>query len=68
MSVPNPYATHDHTLTRPQTYSHNFKYSYGTIQVPLDDLTSYIDVDITNMDVLNQVVTPFQMLHYIIKF
>lgn len=68
MSVPNTYATHDHTLTRPQTYSHNFKYSYGTIQVPLDDLTSYIDVDITNMDVLNQVVTPFQMLHYIIKF
>ena len=68
MSVPNTYATHDHTLTRPSSYAHNFNYSYGTTQVNLDDMQSYIDVDISNLDVLNQVVTPFIMVHYIIKF
>ncbi len=68
MSVPNQYSTHDHTLTRPASYSHNFKYQYGTVEVPLDDMQSYIDLDISNLDVLNQVVTPFMMVHYIIKF
>ena len=59
---------HEHSLARPEQYSHNFTYSYGTTQVNLDDMQSYIDVDISNLDVLNQVVTPFIMVHYIIKF
>ena len=67
-NTPSPQSTHDHTLTRPASYAHNFNYSYGTTQVNLDDMQSYIDVDISNLDVLNQVVTPFIMVHYIIKF
>ena len=60
--------THDHTLTKPTSYPHNFKYKYGTTNVPLDDMQSTIDVDVESLDVLNQVVTPFIMVHYIIKF
>ena len=60
--------THDHTLTKPTSYPHNFKYKYGTVNVPLDDMQSTIDVDVETLDVLNQVVTPFIMVHYIIKF
>ena len=67
-NTPSPQSMHDHSLTRPQSYSHNFSYSYATTQVNLDDMQSYIDVDISNLDVLNQVVTPFIMVHYIIKF
>ena len=60
--------THDHTLTKPTSYPHNFKYKYGTTNVNLDDMQSTIDVDVETLDVLNQVVTPFIMVHYIIKF
>ena len=67
-NTPSPQAMHEHSLARPAQYSHNFTYSYGTTQVNLDDMQSYIDVDISNLDVLNQVVTPFIMVHYIIKF
>ena len=67
-NTPSPQATHDHTLTKPQSYAHNFTYKYSTTQVNLDDMESYIDVDISSLDVLNQVVTPFIMVHYIIKF
>ena len=59
---------HDHALTRPESYASNFSYKYDTKNVNLDGLQSYIDVDVTSLDVLNQVVTPFIMVHYIIKF
>lgn len=59
---------HDHILDRPTEYPHNFKYSYDSTNVDLSDMRSYIDVSTTNLDVLNQVVTPFIMVHYIIKF
>lgn len=61
-------AGHDHTITRPFVYNHNFSYAYPSIDVPLDDMQSYVDVDVENLEVLNQVVTPFILVHYIIKF
>ncbi len=67
-NTPSPQSMHSHVLTRPTEYSHNFTYGYGTTQVNLADMQSYIDVDVSNLDVLNQVVTPFIMVHYIIKF
>lgn len=59
---------HDHRISKPFTYNNNFSYSFPATNIPLDDMESYIDVDTTNLDVLNQVVTPFIMVHYIIKF
>ena len=61
-------ASHDHRISKPFTYSQNFSYSFPAANIPLDDMESYIDVDTTNLEVLNQVVTPFIMVHYIIKF
>lgn len=68
LSVPTGETGHDHTVTRPYTYAHNFTYSYPNINVPLDDMESYVDIDIQDLEVLNQVVTPFILVHYIIKF
>ena len=59
---------HKHSLAKPTSYPHTFKYQYDSADVPLDDMQSYIDVDVEGLDVLNQVVTPFIMVHYIIKF
>jgi hypothetical protein len=59
---------HDHTITRPYVYTSNFTYSYPNVDVPLDEMTSTVDVDIENLNVLNQVVTPFILVHYVIKF
>lgn len=61
-------ASHDHSIVRPTSYSSNFSYSYPNINVPLDDMESYVDVNVEDLEVLNQVVTPFIMVHYIIKF
>ena len=60
--------SHDHRITKPFSYGSNFSYSFPAANIPLDDMESYIDVDTTSLDVLNQVVTPFIMVHYIIKF
>ena len=60
--------SHDHRISKPFSYGSNFSYSFPAANIPLDDMESYIDVDTTNLEVLNQVVTPFIMVHYIIKF
>lgn len=59
---------HEHTITSPTTYTDDFAYSFPNTNVDLGEMYSYIDVDVSNMKVLNQVVTPFIMVHYIIKF
>lgn len=68
LNVPTGEPGHDHTITRPYTYTSDFTYTYDNIDVPLDDMESYVDVDVENLNVLNQVVTPFILVHYIIKF
>jgi len=67
-NTPRTNQGHQHGLARPDSYADNFKYSYSSTQLNLDAMTSYIDVDVSSMDVLNQVVTPFIMVHYVIKF
>jgi hypothetical protein len=60
--------THDHTIVRPYNYNSTFSYSFPTTNLDISDMTSYVDVDIEDLDLLNQVVTPFILVHYIIKF
>jgi hypothetical protein len=67
-NTPRTQEGHEHGISKPDSYADNFTYKYSTTQVNLDEMQSYIDVDISNLDVLNQVVTPFVMVHYIIKF
>ena len=68
MNVPSGDAWHDHTILRPYNYNSTFQYDFPSFEIPLDDMYSYIDVDTEDLEVLNQCVTPFIMVHYIIKF
>ena len=68
INIPTGEANHAHRLQRPTAYNQNFVYNYSPFNIPTDNMQSYIDVDVERVDVLNQVVTPFIMVHYIIKF
>lgn len=72
MSVPTGEASHDHTITRPYTYQPEsqpkFQYTHGNVNVDISDMESYVDVDVEDLEVLNRAVTPFILVHYIIKF
>lgn len=68
INIPTGTSNHLHRLQRPTAYNQNFVYNYSPFNIPTDNMQSYIDVDIERVDVLNQVVTPFIMVHYIIKF
>jgi len=62
-------STHSHGIIRPTTYNPNpFTYSYSQFNAPLDNVVSYVDIDIQNQDKLDQVVTPFILIEYLIKF
>lgn len=68
INVPIGDQNHSHRLQRPTAYNQNFVYNYQPFNVSTDNMQSYVDVDVERVEVLNQVVTPFIMVHYIIKF
>lgn len=59
---------HDHRITRPTTYTHNFTYSYDEQDIDMTGVTARVDVDISNEEKIDQLVTPFILVEYIIKF
>ena len=59
---------HDHRITRPTSYNHNFTYSYDEQDIDMTGVTARVDVDISNEDKIDQLVTPFILVEYIIKF
>ena len=59
---------HDHRITRPTSYSHNFTYSYDEQDIDMTGVTARVDVDISNENKIDQLVTPFILVEYIIKF
>ena len=61
-------STHQHNITRPRTYSHDFSYTYPETNVDMTGVTAYIDVDLSEEEKLDQLVTPFILVEYIIKF
>lgn len=62
-------SVHSHSITRPSAYNPNpFTYSYSQFNAPMDNVISYVDIDIQNQDKLDQVVTPFILVEYLIKF
>ena len=58
---------HKHSITRPTTYAHNFVYSYDQKDVDMTGVEAYVDVDISNDEKLDQLVTPFTLVEYLIK-
>jgi hypothetical protein len=62
-------SSHSHSITRPTVYNPNpFTYQYTQFNAPMDNVVSYVDIDIQNQDKLDQVVTPFILVEYLIKF
>lgn len=59
---------HSHSITRPVSYSSNFVYTHGQKSVSMENVSAYIDVSLSNEQKLDQLVTPFILVEYIIKF
>ena len=58
---------HKHSLQRPTSYAHNFVYSYAQQDVDMTGVQAYVDVDLSNDEKLDQLVTPFILVEYLIK-
>ena len=59
---------HQHNITRPFSYSYDFRYAYNTTPVDLTGVEVFVDVDISDVEKLDQLVTPFILVEYIIRF
>ena len=59
---------HSHNITRPFSYSHNFTYTYPQKDVDMTGALAYVDVDVSDEEKLDQLVTPFILVEYLIKF
>lgn len=59
---------HLHNVGRPTSYTHNFNYRHGEVSVDMSGVTASIDVDISDEEKLDQLVTPFILVEYIIKY
>lgn len=62
-------STHSHRIEKPFSYASKFKYNYNEFDISIDGVYSELDIDIQdNIRSLDQVVTPFILVEYIIKF
>lgn len=59
---------HKHNIVRPTNYAHTFTYSHDTTQIDMSGVSASVDVDIEDDEKLDQLVTPFILVEYIIKF
>lgn len=61
-------SVHYHNITRPTSYAHNFVYEHGPIPVDMSGVSAFLDVNVSQDEKLDQLVTPFILVEYIIKF
>jgi len=59
---------HNHVVGKPTSYSHNFAYSFDNFNISADGVKSTIDVSLSDERKLDQVVSPFILVEYIIKY
>ena len=59
---------HDHRIEKPIAYSSNFEYSYPQKDIDMSGVLATVDIDLSNDEKLDQLVTPFILVEYIIKF
>lgn len=60
--------THSHTFAAPTAYPHNFTYSYTQFSVPADNIVTTLNVSVKNVKKLDEAVSPFILVEYIIKY
>jgi microcystin-dependent protein len=61
-------SSHKHILTTPNTYNSNFTYSHPVQEIDLSRVAATVDVDVSDQEKLDELVTPFILVEYIIKF
>jgi hypothetical protein len=62
-------SVHKHRIEKPFEYVSTFQYNYNQFSISIDGLYSELDIDVNdNIRSLDQVVTPFILVEYIIKF
>ena len=61
-------SVHKHNITRPVTYSHDFTYGYPETQVDMSGAFAQLTVKVENEEKLDELVTPFMLVEYLIKF
>lgn len=59
---------HDHRVEKPIAYTSNFTYSYPQKDIDMSGVLARVDIDVSNDEKLDQLVTPFILVEYIIKF
>jgi hypothetical protein len=59
---------HRHKIAKPISYTQTFQYGHTAFTASAENIVSYIDLKLSNVKKLDQVVTPFILVEYIIKF
>ena len=61
-------SSHKHNITTPNSYNSNFTYSHPQQEIDLSSVAATVDVDVSDQEKLDELVTPFILVEYIIKF
>lgn len=61
-------ATHTHTFAAPTAFPHNFTYAYSSFNVPADNILTTLNLSVKNVNKLDEAVSPFVLVEYIIKY
>lgn len=59
---------HKHNIQTPNQYTHTFTYSHTQQEIDMSGVSVTVDVDVNAQDKLDELVTPFILVEYIIKF
>lgn len=59
---------HKHNIQRPEEYRHNFTYSFPDVDIDMSGVSAYVSVDVEDYEKIDQLMTPFILVEYIIKF
>lgn len=61
-------ANHTHKITKPSSYTHNFTYAYNTFNASAENLTTTVNISTKSIKKVDEAVSPFILVEYIIKF
>ena len=61
-------SSHKYNITTQNSYNSNFTYSHPQQDIDLSSVAATVDVDVSDQEKLDELVTPFILVEYIIKF
>lgn len=60
-------SSHTHKIAKPTLYSSSFAYQLQSFDIPADNVSATLNVNVSDIQKLDNVVTPFIVVSYIIK-